>query len=58
MKQVKTWFALILLGLVIIFAVQNMAVIQVNFLGFGFETRRIVLIVIAVGVGFVLGKFV
>ena len=58
MKQLKTWFALVLLGLLIIFAVQNMAIIQVNFLGFGFETRRIVMIVIALGVGFILGKFV
>ena len=56
MKSAKTWLALILLGLLIVFAIQNMAVIQVNFLGMGFETRRIVLIGLSVIVGFVLGK--
>ena len=56
MKSAKSWLALILLALLAIFALQNMAVIQVNFLGMGFETRRIFLIVISVIVGFVLGK--
>lgn len=56
MKSAKTWLALILLGLLIVFAIQNMAVIQVNFLGMGFETRRIVLIGLCVIVGFLLGK--
>lgn len=58
MKSAKTWLALILLALLAIFAVQNMAVIQVNFLGTGFETRRIFLILVCVLVGFALGKSV
>ena len=43
-------------GLLVVFALQNMATIQVNFLGFGFETRRILLIIVSVLVGFALGK--
>ena len=39
-----------------IFALQNMELISVNFLGFGFETRRVLLIFICVIIGFVLGK--
>lgn len=58
MKSAKTWLALILLALLAVFALQNMAVIQVNFLGMGFETRRIFLILVAVLVGFALGKAV
>ncbi|MEE2877875.1 MAG: LapA family protein [Pseudomonadota bacterium] len=46
----------VLLGLMIIFALQNMAVIQVNFLGLGFETRRIFLILVCLVIGFALGK--
>ncbi|MGB3624470.1 MAG: hypothetical protein WA989_01490 [Henriciella sp.] len=58
MKSAKTWLALILLGLLAIFAVQNIAIIEVKFLGTGFETRRIFLILISVLVGFALGKAV
>ena len=58
MKNAKTWLALVLLGLVIIFALQNMATIQVNFLGMGFETRRIFLMLLCVIIGFVAGKMI
>lgn len=56
MRHAKTWLAILLLVLLVIFSLQNMAVIQVNFLGMGIETRRIVLILASVIVGFVLGK--
>jgi len=56
MRHAKTWLAILLLVLLVIFSLQNMAVIQVNFLGMGIETRRIVLILGSVIVGFVLGK--
>ncbi|WP_084419596.1 LapA family protein [Henriciella litoralis] len=56
MKHAKTWLAGLLIILVLIFALQNMAVIQVNFLGLGFETRRIFLILICLVIGFVAGK--
>ncbi|MEM5517913.1 hypothetical protein WNY37_13225 [Henriciella sp. AS95] len=58
MKTAKTWLALILLALLAVFALQNMAIIQVNFLGMGFETRRIFLVIACVVVGFVIGKAV
>lgn len=56
MKNAKTWLAFILLALVVIFALQNLATIQVNFLGFGFETRRVILMLLCVVIGFILGK--
>lgn len=56
MKQARTWLAVILIALLAVFAGQNMALIQVNFLGLGFETRRIFLIVVCVLIGFALGK--
>ena len=56
MKNPKSWLALILFALIAVFALQNLAVIDVNFLGFGFQTRRIFLILVCVLVGFVLGK--
>ena len=56
MRHAKTWLAILLLVLLVIFSLQNMAVIQVIFLGMGIETRRIVLILASVIVGFVLGK--
>lgn len=56
MKHARTWLAIVLLVLLAVFALQNTDVIQVNFLGFAIETRRIVLIVVSVLVGFALGK--
>ena len=56
MKNPRHWLAIILFALIVIFALQNMAIITVNFLGFGFETRRILLLFICVLIGFVLGK--
>ncbi|MEQ8556767.1 MAG: hypothetical protein RIB03_00485 [Henriciella sp.] len=56
MKQARHWIAIALLVLVVVFAIQNMAAISVNFLGFEFATSRIVLMVICVLIGFGLGK--
>ena len=56
MKNPKNWLAIILVALIMIFALLNMELISVNFLGFGFETRRVLLIFICVIIGFVLGK--
>lgn len=56
MKTPKSWLALILAALLIIFALQNMAVINVDFLGFGFQMPRVLLILICVVIGFALGK--
>ncbi len=56
MKQARHWIAIGLVVLLVVFAVQNMASIHVNFLGFEFATSRIILIAICVAIGFVLGK--
>ena len=58
MKNARTWLAIALLVLVVVFALQNAAAVRVNFLGFGFETRQFVLIVISVSAGIVIGKAV
>ncbi|WP_158085527.1 DUF1049 domain-containing protein [Henriciella aquimarina] len=58
MRDVKHWLALVLIAIFIIFAIQNMAQIHVNFLGFEFATSRIVLMVICVLIGFGIGKMV
>ena len=56
LKHPKSWLALILFILVVIFALQNMAQIEVNFLGFTFPTRRFFVMLICIMVGFILGK--
>ena len=56
MKNIGLWIALAIGILLTIFAIENMAVIEVSFLGLDFQMRRIMLIVGAVGVGFALGK--
>ena len=56
MKKIGLWIALAIGILLTIFAFENMAVIEVSFLGFDFQMRRIVLIFGAVTVGFALGK--
>ena len=58
MKDVKHWVAIVLLVLFIVFAIQNLASITVNFLGFEIATRRIVLMVVCVLFGFGIGKLV
>lgn len=56
MKNLNLWIALAFGVLLTIFALQNMAVIEVSFLNFDFQMRRVVLILASVGVGFLLGK--
>ena len=56
MKNIGLWIALAIGILLTIFAIENMAVIEVSFLGLDFRMRRIVLIFGAVIIGFALGK--
>lgn len=58
MKHFGLWIALGIGVLLTIFAIENMAVIEVSFLGLDFKMRRIALIIGAVIVGFALGKTV
>ena len=45
-----------LFGLLITFAVQNHAVLEVSFLFWTFESRRIVILAITVGIGLIIGR--
>lgn len=56
LKQPTFWIGMMLLCVLTIFALENMTVIEVSMLGFEFQTRRIVLIVTCVAIGFLLGK--
>ena len=58
MRNIGLWIALAIGVLLTIFAIENMAVIEVSFLGLDFQMRRIALIFGAVTVGFALGKTV
>ena len=51
-----SWLALILFLLVLIFALQNLQQVDVNFLGFTFPTRRIFVMLFCLIVVFILGK--
>ena len=56
MKNLKTT-ALILLGaLLALMAFQNMSPVELTFLFWTFETRRIVLMAVCVVIGFLLGR--
>jgi uncharacterized integral membrane protein len=56
MRKLKSTMALILGALLLLIAFQNMASVELTFLFWTFETRRIVLIVICVATGFLLGR--
>jgi len=56
MLKLKSTIALILGVLLILVAFQNMASVELTFLFWTFETRRIVLIGICVVTGFLLGR--
>jgi uncharacterized integral membrane protein len=56
MLKLKSTIALILGVLLILVAFQNMASVELTFLFWTFETRRIVLIAICVVTGFLLGQ--
>ena len=45
-------------ALLTLFAIENMAVIDVSFLGQDFQTRRILLIVSVFAIGFICGKLI
>ncbi|MBA3967595.1 MAG: LapA family protein [Nitrospirales bacterium] len=56
MKKLKSFVAIVLGALVVLIAFQNMASVELNFLFWTFETRRIVLIAICVVIGFFLDE--
>jgi uncharacterized integral membrane protein len=56
MKNLKSAAAIVLGALLMLIAFQNMASVELTFLFWTFEARRIVLITICVGMGFLLGR--
>ncbi|MCJ9427813.1 lipopolysaccharide assembly protein LapA domain-containing protein [Kordiimonas marina] len=55
MSKVKYSLASVAGGLLVLFAAQNMATIEVNFLFWSFYTRRFAVIIFAVLVGLIIG---
>ena len=55
MKQIKFFTILGLLGLIVVFVVQNAEVLQVVFLIWTFEIRRAVLIFVVLVLGILIG---
>lgn len=58
MKKVKHYFALTLASLLLLFAVQNMGSVELNFLFWSFQSRRIVVIIFAVITGLIIGMII
>jgi uncharacterized integral membrane protein len=56
MLKLKSTMALILGALLILVAFQNIASVELTFLFWTFQTRRILVIAICVGIGFLLGR--
>jgi len=56
MKNLKATVATLLGALLVLIAFQNMSLVELTFLFWTFETRRIVLIAVCVVFGFLLGR--
>lgn len=55
MKKIKHYVALALGVLLLLFAVQNMGQVELNFLFWSFQSRRIAVIIFAVITGLIIG---
>ena len=55
MKDLKLLGALLLLGLLVTFSIQNAELLRVNFLFWSFEMRRALLLFVVLAVGLLLG---
>lgn len=55
MRSLKSIFSLLLIIAVLIFAIQNVAAVEIQFLLWSFSVPRALLIVILLGVGFIIG---
>jgi len=58
MKSLKSIISLILIIAVMIFAIQNLAAVEIQFLFWSFSVPRAMMIVILMGIGFVIGLLV
>jgi uncharacterized integral membrane protein len=55
MKTIKTYLALALLGLFIVFAVQNANIVNIKFILWQVSISRVVLLLITLVLGFAIG---
>jgi lipopolysaccharide assembly protein A len=55
MRSIKSIISLILIIAVLIFSIQNVAPVEIQFLLWSFSIPRAMLIVILLGIGFVIG---
>lgn len=55
MQSIKSIISLILIIAVLIFSIQNIAAVEIQFLLWSFSIPRAMLIVILLGIGFIIG---
>lgn len=55
MRSIKSIFSLLLIIAVLIFSIQNIASVEIQFLLWSFSIPRAFLIVILLGIGFIIG---
>jgi len=55
MQGIKSIFSLLLIITVLIFSIQNIAAVEIQFLLWSFSLPRALLIAILLGIGFILG---
>ena len=55
MRSIKTIVSLLLIIAVLIFSIQNIAAVEIQFLVWSFSIPRALLIVILLGIGFIIG---
>lgn len=55
MRSIKSIISLILIIAVLIFSIQNIAAVEIQFLLWSFSIPRALLIVILLGIGFIIG---
>lgn len=58
MKKFKTIIMLLLIIAVLIFTIQNVAAVEIQFLFWGFSIPRALMILVLLGTGFVVGLLV
>ncbi len=56
--KIKNFIILVLSGILLILLVQNIQYVSINFLIWNFKLPKIVLLIIATTIGFVIGYFV
>ncbi|HUV21871.1 MAG TPA: lipopolysaccharide assembly protein LapA domain-containing protein [Gammaproteobacteria bacterium] len=55
MQSIKSIISLLLIIAVLIFSLQNVAAVEIQFLVWSFSTPRALLILILLGIGFIIG---